>query len=149
MDKKSLILIIVCIVVFAFVCLSYAGIFNHEDTFQVGDVNFKLPEGYKYAGVNDKGFTKITNGVDVIYFVAVDDKDIDLHVNNYLKSCESQNKTATISNFTTNDIFVYKANCSDKSNEYWFVSGEKTYAFFTTKETSNIDDIARYLIDSI
>ena len=143
MDRKYLILIIVCIVVFAFVCLSYAGVFNHEETFQVGDVNFKLPEGYKYAGVNDKGFTKITNGVDSIFFVCVNDKDIKLHVNNYLKSCQSQNKTADISNFTTNDIFVYKA------NECWFVSGEKTYAFFTTKETANMDDIAHYLVDSI
>ena len=53
-----------------------------------------------------------------------------------------------VSNFTTNDIFVYKAVNSKNSCHYWFVYGDKTYTFFTWKETFNIDDIAHYLIDS-
>ena len=56
MEKKSLILLVVCILVFFFVALSYAGIFNHEESVKVGDVNFKLPEGYKYVGVGSVRF---------------------------------------------------------------------------------------------
>lgn len=148
MDKKTLILLIVCIAVFAFVALSYAGVFDQEKTVKVGEINFKLPEGYKTAGVTKQGYQKITNGLDSIYFTCVNDDDISDHVKNYVNSKVSKNRTVTISNFTTDGVFVYKANCSDKSSQYWFVNGGKTYSFFTWKETFKIDDIARDLIKS-
>ena len=56
MEKKSLILIIVCIVVFSFVALTYAGVINQEKSVKVGDVNFKLPEGYVDLGINKYGY---------------------------------------------------------------------------------------------
>ena len=58
MGKKTLILIIVCIVVFAFVALSYAGVFNHDETVTVSKVKFKLLEGYKAAGTTKQGYKK-------------------------------------------------------------------------------------------
>lgn len=146
MDKKTLILIIVCIVVFAFVALSYAGVFNHDETVTVSKVKFKLPEGYKAAGTTKQGYKKITNGLDTIFFTSVNDDNISDHVKNYMNGKISKNRTVTISNFTTDGVFVYKANCSDKSNQYWFVKDGKTYTFFTNKETYKIDDIARQLI---
>lgn len=148
MDKKSLILIIVCIIVFSFVFLTYAGIFNQEETLQVGEINFKLPEGYRYVGFVKQGFPKTTNGLDSIYFDYYNDTNISSYVNDFVNECHSKNRSVVVSNFTTNDISVYKAVSSTNSTHYWFVYADKTYTFFTWKETFKIDDIARYLIDS-
>lgn len=148
MDKKSLILIVVCIIVFSFVCLSYLGVFNHEETLQVGEINFKLPEGYKLVGKDKDGNEKITNGLDSILFTYYDDTNVSQHVNNYIKYCNSKKWNVNSSNFTTNGVVVYETVTSTGSNHYWFVYKDKTYAFFTSKETFNIDDIAHSLIDS-
>ena len=148
MDKKSLILIIVCIIVFSFVVLTYAGIITQDETLQVGEINFKIPEGYKSIGFVDQGFPAINNGLDSIYFDYYNDTNISNHVKDFVNDSESKNRSVVVSNFTTNDIFVYKAVNSKNSTHYWFVYGDKTYTFFTWKETFNIDDIARNLIDS-
>ncbi|WP_407379218.1 hypothetical protein [Methanobrevibacter sp.] len=148
MDKKSLILLIVCIIVFSFVVLTYAGIINQEETLQVGEINFKLPEGYKFAGYTEQGYPKITNGLDSIYFEYYNDTDISKHVKNFTDYCKTKNRNVTLSNFTTGDVTVYKTVTSDHRNNYWFVNGDKTYTFFTWKETFNVDDLANYLIDS-
>ena len=148
MKKKSLFLIIVCIIVFSFVFLTYAGIINQDETLQVGEINFKVPEGYRYAGLTDQGFSILNNGLDSIYFDYYDDTNVSTHVKDFVKDCESKNRSVVVSNFTTNDIFVYEAVNSKNSTHYWFVYGDKTYTFFTWKETFKIDDIAHYLIDS-
>ena len=148
MEKKSLFLIIVCIIVFSFVIFTYAGIINEDETLQVGEINFKIPEGYKYIGFVKEGFPALNNGLDSIYFDCYNDTNISHHVNDFLNECKSKNRSVDVSNFTTNDIFVYKVVNSKNSTHYWFVYGDKTYTFFTWKETFNIDDIAHYLIDS-
>lgn len=149
MDKKTLILLIVCIVVFAFVALSYAGVFSHDDTVSVGDVTFKLPEGYKNIGANKKGYERATDGLDTIYFTSYDDKNLSGHVNKYIKDCKSKNKTVVLSNFTNNGVSVYKTVGND-STHYWFIHDGKTYAFFTWKEILPMEDkIARSLINSV
>lgn len=148
MDKKSLFLIIVCIFVFSFVVLTYAGIINQDETLQVGEINFKIPEGYKYIGFVEQGFPALNNGLDSIYFDYYNDTNISNHVKDFVNYYESKNSSVVVSNFTVNDISVYKAVNSKNSTHYWFVYGDKTYTFFTWKETFNIDDIARNLIES-
>lgn len=148
MDKKSLILIAVCIIVFAFVALTYAGFFNHDESVQVEGMNFKLPEGYKYVGVNKYGYQTATNGLDSIYFDCYDDKDISKHIKEYKNDCDSKNKTYVTSNFTTNGFDVYKLVDSNNATHYWFVHGDRTYTILTWKEVFQVDDIVKHLIES-
>ena len=146
MERKSLVLIIVTIIVFSFVFLTYSGI--NQQTLQVGEINYKIPEGYKYIGLNEHGSPTLTNGLDSIYFTYYNDTNISHHVKEHIDECKSKNRTVVLSNFTVNDIFVYKTVNSKNSNHFWFVCDNKTYSFFTWKETFNMDDIARSLISS-
>lgn len=148
MEKKSLILIIVCIIVFSFVSLTYAGIIKQEQSVHVGDINFKLPEGYKYIGVNKQGYQRASNGLDTISFESYKDDNVSQHIKDYEKYCKSKNMTLNMSNFTTNNILVYKGVTNTNSTHYWFVYDDKTYTVFSSKEAFRIDDVAHYLIDS-
>ncbi|MBE6506241.1 MAG: hypothetical protein E7Z73_11030 [Methanobrevibacter millerae] len=148
MEKKSLILLVVCILVFSFVALSYAGVFNHEESVKVGEVTFKLPEGYKYMGVNKYGYETASNGLDSVYFECHNDKNISKHIKVYKDDCDSKNKTYKTSNFTANGINVYKLVDSKNASRYWFVHDGKTYSFLTWKEVNKMDDIVKSLISS-
>lgn len=148
MDKKSLILIVVCIIVFAFVFLTYTGIFNQDESVQVGEINFKLPEGYKYIGINKYDYQTATNGLDSIYFDYYNDTNLSQHVKEYEDDCDSKNKTYVTSNFTANNIDVYKLVDSKNATHYWFVHGDKTYTVLTWKEIFKADDIVKHLIES-
>ena len=148
MEKKSLILIIVCIVVFSFVALTYAGIIDLGENVQVGEVKFKLPEGYKNMGVNKYGYKTASNGLDSLYFDSYGDKNVSKYIKEYKEDCISKNKTFKISNFTTNGINVYKLVDSQNATHYWFKHGDKTYTILTWKEVFKVDDIVKNMISS-
>lgn len=148
MEKKSLILLVVCILVFSFVALTYAGVFNHEESVKIGDVNFKLPEGYKYMGANKHGYETASNGLNGFCLDCYNDINISKHIQDYKKDCDSKNKTYKTSNFTVGGINVYKLVDSKNASQYWFVHDGKTYNFSTWKKVSNMDDIVKSLINS-
>lgn len=148
MEKKSLFLIIVCIVVFSFVALTYVGIIDLGESVQVGDVKFKLPEGYKNMGVNKHGYQTASNGLDSLYFDSYGDKNVSKYIKECKNDCISKNKTFKISNFTTNGINVYKLVDSQNATHYWFKYGDKTYTIFTWKEVFRADDIVKNMISS-
>lgn len=148
MEKKSLILLVVCILVFSVVALTYAGVFNHEESVKIGDVNFKLPEGYKSMGVNKYGYETASNGLHGFCLDCYNDTNISKHIKEYKDECDSKNKTYKTSNFTVDGIDVYKLVDSKNASQYWFVHDGKTYNFSTWKEVFKMDDIVRSLINS-
>lgn len=148
MEKKYkiIILILMILVVGGSIVYYYQ---STENVLQVGDVKFKVPNEYKIGELNVEGNPTITDGVNSIYFTYYDDTNISKIVKNYTKERESQNITIVQSNFTVNNLMVYKTYSNQGASHYWFLFNGKTYSIYTWKETFNIDNIVSNLISSI
>lgn len=152
MEKKSMIImgvIIIVIILIAFMGVSKFSSTESSDssTVRVGNVNFKIPEGF-HEEDNDKSTDiKLTDGKHSILLNAYNGRNATAYAEEYLNS---QNSSAKFSNFTIGDKIVYRvANNSSGSVNYWYAHNDKVYKFSTWGSYDKSDSTVISLIESM
>ena len=137
-----ILLIIVC-------SMSYILFFNNHQA-KIGSISFNLPQGYNLDADNKLGDKTITNGSSKIYIAEYDNGNISTQINGYIVESNRNGFNVSMSNFTINNITVYKSTLTNNSaNHYWFSYNNKIYSIYTWAETPNIDAIVFEMIKSI
>ena len=83
--------------------------------------------------------------------VKYNDNNVKKHVNDYKSYKEKSNYSISVSNFTVNNITIYKSNIVNDTNylHYWFVYEGKVYSISTEDGNKNMDSIITELVRSI
>lgn len=149
MDKKSIIFVLIIIILLLIVGFMGYNLINNNkpstpETVLVGTSNFTLPDGYYVGKSNNYGDLNITNGKISIFLLEYPDGNLSKYVVNYENSI---NQSVVLTNFTYNNIVVFKGTPSIQSNtvHYWYVCNNKTYSVYSW-DYNNIDDIVKELI---
>lgn len=148
MNKKIVVILIICLLIFGGVC--YFDVFN-QNGLKVGVTTFNMPKGYHESGVNDAGELKITNNDNnTIFLSEYSDDNIDQYVYSYRKYNGEKNNTVFLKNFTVDNVFVYKSDLINDTNNvhYWFVYNNHTYMVYSWDGNVKMDSIVFDLIKS-
>lgn len=157
MEKKSIILIVIAILVVIGGVMAY-NTFNNttDDTHvKVGDATFELPSGFHEGKTNNAGDVNITNGYDSVFIKEYDHGNVTKCINDYKKYKNNTNQTVKVSTVDINNITVYKSSIVNETNtiHYWFDYKDKVYSIYTWGGTDggsdNIESIASDLIKSL
>lgn len=148
MEKKHLILGIFLVILIIAGLMLYFNQYTSE-VLQVGEIKYTIRDDYKIDGLNVEGNPTITNGHDYIFLTYYNDTHVEKIVKDYVNERESNNITIIQSNYTLNNLLVYKTYSNQGASHYWFLYGGKTYSIYTWKETTNIDSIVNNLISSL
>lgn len=147
MEKKYLLIIFILVVIIGF--MGYVQFFQAEEQIEVGDVNFTLPNGFHQGTPNSQGDINITNGTVSIFIAKYDGTNVTPYINRYQDNVNKTNNTVSSSNFTIDDINVYKSvNEGTGSKHYWFVKNNNVYSIYVWSDYENIDNIIFDLIKS-
>lgn len=148
MVKKTYLIValVVILILFGIVFLGYS-----DNTVAVGDVNFKLPDGYHEGKLNKLGDVNLTNGSHSIFITKGNGNDLYKEVQKYEKYKKTENTTVTISSYKLGDKVVFKAVSDHDRNvvHYWFLKNNKVYSIYSLQENKNIDNLVADLINSI
>lgn len=147
MDKKILISLIVIVLI----AVGVVAFFNSspKDTVDVGDLSFKLPEGYHESTLSDHGFWTITNGDDPIFIDYYNDSDAYKYVDFEVKRIENNNESIDVSNFTINNTKVYNTLYMSSVSQYWFAKDGKVYTIYTWNTNEELDSYMKDMISSV
>ncbi len=151
MDRKSILIILIIIILAAIIAFMGFGQFfpSEEEHVQVGDVNFTIPQGYQVGGLNSDGDLTLTNGTAYIYLADYNGDDVKPYVDKYKDYVNKTNASVSTSDFTVDDIQVYKAVNEDKGAEhFWFVKDNKVYTVYVWSNHPGIDDTIIDIIKS-
>lgn len=120
---------------------------NNGDYVKVGSSNFEVPDGF--TSIENYKYFNITNGLDSICIYNRVRENLNETIQSYIDDREQNgNVTVQISNFTVDDIIVYKADIlnDNKRVQYWFEDGGKVYNLFTWNKNQNTDSLVSGLI---
>ena len=108
--NRSKILIILGLIIMIIVLLSCFQLSDskQQKEFIVGNTTFMLPEGYHEELNNVSNDVKITNGTNALFLIEYNDSNLNKHMNDYMKSSEINNDSLIASNFTIDDLVIYK-----------------------------------------
>lgn len=151
MEKKSILIVILILIILLIICVGFVD-YNpfFKETFDVGDVTFDVPEGFHIEDNPGSSDIRISNGVAPIFIGVLNDSDVKYHVSSYIVAKKDQNVSVNSTNYTVDDIIVYKVVANDtKANHIWFEFNNKTYYINTWGYHDKIDTTAFKLIDSI
>ncbi|MBQ2832677.1 hypothetical protein [Methanobrevibacter sp.] len=154
MKYKSILFVIIIVILLVIIGFMGLNMINNstnstQETVLVGSSNFTLPEGYHEGESNSYGDVNITNGEISIFLLEYHDSDLNKHIGDYNNSINDENQTLSLTNFTYNNIMVYKAinNAHPNTVHYWYVCNNKTYSIYSW-DYGNLDDIVTELIQS-
>lgn len=152
MENRKLIIAIIIVMIAAIGIFSYMQIQSSDSTFQVGKSTFKLPEGYKEAEYDQPNSVKISNGENEVFISAKDDTDnLDDKVHSFAKSFDKDGRPTIITNFTVDNVFVYKLNLENDTHDcyYWFKNNGEVYDIYMWDGNDKIETIVFDLIRSM
>lgn len=139
MRKKLVVIILLLLIIFGSFWMIYSP--NH---FKVGNAFFSIPDGFKTIENND--FVNLTNGNEYICFIKNNEnEDINKSIKNFVEIKQKDNISVKITNFTINDVNVFKSseNKGSQISYYWFIKNGMMYKIFTLSGNSNTDDLVR------
>ena len=147
MDKR----ILICLIAIVVIAVGLVAFFNAspKDTVDVGDLSFKLPEGYHETTRSENGFWTISDGDDAIFLDYYNDSDAYKHVDYEVKKIENAHGTLDVSNFTVNDTTVYNTLYLSSVSQYWFAKDGKVYNIYTWNTNDKLESDMRDLISSV
>lgn len=150
--KSSKILIILILLILIGVSVSCYQLVDskQQNEFIVGNTTFMLPEGYYEEINNVSDDVKITNGTNALFLVEYNDSNLTKHINDYINNSEINNDSLIGSNFTIDNLVVYKIiNNQTGSYHFWFVKDKKVYLVYTWGKNNKIDTLFFDLIKSM
>ena len=146
MKKTSILVLIIFILLIAIGFMIYNE-FANANSFQVGDTQFVLPEGYHVGILNRNGDVNITNGTNSLFFAEHNGTDINHYVQGYSEYKLKNNRTITIENFTIDGKFVCKAtNSNNNTARYFFINNNKVYSIYNWDYNNKLDETVSELI---
>ena len=152
MGRKFKILIIIIIVLFlaVFAFNMFSSDLLSQNSENVENIKFELPENYYEGSINKNGDINITNGNDTIFLSEFDAKDLNKSITSYEDYCLKNNYTILKSNLTMGNVNIYKfEDANSGSSHYWFVKDDKGYSIYTWQKVDGIDNIVEDLLVSI
>lgn len=149
MEKKSILTIILIVIIILIVGF-LASEFLYQSQVSVGDIKFSIPEGYHKGANNNANDINLTNGYNSIFITKYNDSDVNKHVLEMREFVKTQNHTPIITNFTVDNITVYKLTIVNNTQyyRYWFVDKDITYGIYTWDGNTNTDNLVSKLIKS-
>lgn len=144
-------IIIIFLIIFIIGCIGYSQFSNQHKQIKIDDVVFSLPEGYSEAkSVNNNGIN-ISNGFNSMILSKCDEKNITKNINNYKTYKQKDNYSIKISNFTVDNIVIYKTVVVNKTDtiHYWFNYKNNTFTVYTLDGNKNSDKFISELIESL
>lgn len=146
LNKK--IIIGILIIVLLLLVSSSIMMFSDKDHIKVENTKFKIPEGYTVT--NADKYYNLTNGIDSICIEKkVGNLDLNTTIDHYLKIKKEENISTQVSNFTVDNLIVYKVNTKNSGAcHYWYEDNGKVYSMFTLNKSPNIDPLVVSLINS-
>lgn len=149
-SRKLIIGIIIIILIAAIGIFSYIQIQDSNSNIQLGKTTFKIPEGYKQVESDDKNTVNINNGKKLIFISLKEKNDLNKIVQDYANTFEKDGRPTAITNFTVDDVFVYKLNLKNESAcYYWFKNNGEIYNIYKWGKTGDIETEVFELIRSM
>lgn len=140
MKKSTIMIVIIVFLLLIIGFMVYFESFNINNKLTMDDVNFTLPDGFHIGNPNNAGDINLTDGNISIFIKNYDDADIVRYVNSYSNLSEKNNYTIISSNFTIDNIVVYKSVNNDTGSEYfWFVKNNKVFNIYVWGNYTNVD----------
>lgn len=147
LKKKNLIKLGALLIIIALIILGVYFLDN-PDNVRIGDVNFKVPEGYTKN--EDSNQVNLTNGVNSICISKNIASGLEENVNHYINVKTSQKLNVTVENFTVGNVKVVKLDIvNDTTVHYLFDINGKVYDIFTWNKNQDTDSLVTQLINSV
>ena len=147
MKKYSMIAILIAIILLAGGFMIYNN--YKQPHVKVGDIDFVIPEGYNKSGFNNLGHITLKNENNSIYLASYNTTNISEYINQYKNNLLDNNESIIITNFSVDNISVYKSiNNQTKAEHYWFVKNGKMYTIYNWEYNPNMDKIFEELLKS-
>lgn len=149
--KTTMIILIVIALIFIFGCIGYSHLFNQHEQVKIDDITFNLPEGYHETKSTNNSGINMSNGLNSMILSKCDEKNIQKNIKQYKDYKNSHNESIKITNFTANNILVYKSVIVNHTDtiHYWFNYKDNTYTVYTWDGNKNSDKFISELIESI
>lgn len=146
MNRKLIYIILILIILLIGLGLFMYTQDNSSKIVTVNKINFTLPDGY-YEGNSTNDYVNITNGEDTIFITYYNDTNITGHIKDYVKNREQNKQHVEVSNFTINNVRIYKSiNNHSNTNHYWFTKHKKTYEIYSWNVVNDMDSIVIDLV---
>lgn len=144
-------------IVIIIVIIAVIGIFGYmqfqdsNSSIQVGKTIFKLPEGYKEVGWTNNNTAKISDGKNTAFISLRENDDLDYEVRNFAHGFNRDEKPTTITNFTVDNVFVYKLTIENDTQDcyYWFKNNGEVYGIYMWDGNNKIETVVFDLIRSM
>lgn len=148
--KKLIILIAVLLIALFIGGFYITGGLSTQEQIEIGNNTFTLPSGYHEGHSNKNGDMNITDGHYSV-FISASKGNINKIIDGYANYISNTNDSVIISNYSVNNIVVYKGIAVNKTNlvRYWFEYNDTVYTVYTWTKNPNIDSIVSELINSI
>lgn len=149
-NRTSLIILIVVVLFLIAGFVGYTFFFNQNQV-EINNVVFTIPDGYHQTdAVKDKEIN-MTNGNNSMILLKCTTLGIQKNIHDYQKYKSNRNSSTQISNFTVNNITVYKVSVVNDTGtlHYWFDYDKKTFSVYTWDANKNCDDFVFQLVSSI
>lgn len=139
MRKKIVVIILLLLIVLGSFWMIYSP--NH---FKVRNAFFSIPSGFQ--AIDNEDFVNLTDGNDYICIIKENEnEDLNKSIRNYVEIKQNDNISVEISNFTINEVEVFKSTETNGNNVnyYWFIKNNQLYKIFTLSGNSNTDNLVR------
>ena len=150
MENKTILAILVIIIILLIIgFVGYTFFTNQNEKIKIDNVDFNLPEGYHQTkSLNNDDEINITNGFNTMLLSKCDANNARKNVYDYKDYKLKENLSVRVSNFTVNNITIYKAVVVNHTNtiHYWFDYGNKTYTIYTWNGNENNDKVVSELV---
>ena len=141
----------ISVIIIIIICLLGFGIFNNQNTVNVGNATFHLPDGFQEKGVIKSGDINISNGYESFYIHDYKDKNLEEHVKDYIIDRKNKSFKVELTNFTVNDTLVYKTVIVNQTHSihYWFMKDGDVFSIYTWDGIPKMNKIVSDLISSM
>lgn len=151
-NKTSLIIVVVVAIFLIFGFIGYSYFSNQNNHVTISNVVFTVPEGYNQIDYLSENEVNMSNGYNSMILLKCNTTGIQKNIHDYQKYKNNHNYSSEISNFTVNNITVFKVVILNNTDitHYWFDYNNKTFSVYSWDATNkNSDDFVSKLINSI
>ena len=139
-NNRKLIIAIIIILIAAIGIFSYIQYQDSFSSIKLGKTTFKIPEGYKQVESDDNNTVNINNGKKLIYISSKGNGDFNKTIQDYVNTFEENNRPTIVTNFTVDNVLVYKLSLKNESAcYYWFKNNGELYNIYKWGKTGDIE----------
>ena len=150
-NKTSLIIVVVVAIFLIFGFIGYSYFSNQNNHVEISGVVFTIPEGYNQVDYLSDNEVNMSNGYNSMILLKSNTTGIYKNIHDYQKYKNNHNFSSESSNFTVNNITVFKVVILNDTGiiHYWFDYNNNTFSVYSWDANKNSDVFVSELINSI